>query len=197
MDPFIITSPSPPEPVAINDSIHNMGPSVAQIGWRTENRVMKLPSSLCHRRGQSQLNLAYLLPCFYTASSSWATDAIDIASAELDSQRAINLRPSSGRRNNLILTTMTSTEAEEAGEAFALFLGALSSTETSFWFRILDQKMMYPQMTIKSVFWPNMGKRMSFTDTITSTSTVPTEGRSHSNISLFIVLSNRMIILLL
>ena len=117
-----------------------MGPSVAQIGWRTENRVMKLPSSLCHRRGQSQLNLAYLLPCFYTASSSWATDAIDIASAELDGQRAINLRPSSGRRNNLILTTMTSTEAEEAGEAFALFLGALSSTETSFWFRILDQE---------------------------------------------------------
>ena len=54
---------------------------------------------------------------------------------------------------------MTSTEAEEAGEAFALFLGALSSTETSFWFRILDQKMMYPQMTIKSVFKPNMGKR--------------------------------------
>ena len=35
---------------------------------------------------------------------------------------------------------MTSTEAEEAGEAFALFLGALSSTETSFWFRILDQE---------------------------------------------------------
>eukprot|EP00580_Thalassiosira_gravida_P001018 CAMPEP_0201598354 /NCGR_PEP_ID=MMETSP0492-20130828/173_1 /ASSEMBLY_ACC=CAM_ASM_000837 /TAXON_ID=420259 /ORGANISM="Thalassiosira gravida, Strain GMp14c1" /LENGTH=43 /DNA_ID= /DNA_START= /DNA_END= /DNA_ORIENTATION= len=35
---------------------------------------------------------------------------------------------------------MTSTEAEEVGEAFALFLGALTSTETSFWFRILDQE---------------------------------------------------------
>ena len=35
---------------------------------------------------------------------------------------------------------MTSTEAEEAREAFALFLGALSWTKTSFWFRILDQE---------------------------------------------------------
>eukprot|EP00579_Thalassiosira_antarctica_P007277 CAMPEP_0201879250 /NCGR_PEP_ID=MMETSP0902-20130614/10183_1 /ASSEMBLY_ACC=CAM_ASM_000551 /TAXON_ID=420261 /ORGANISM="Thalassiosira antarctica, Strain CCMP982" /LENGTH=51 /DNA_ID=CAMNT_0048407033 /DNA_START=176 /DNA_END=328 /DNA_ORIENTATION=+ len=51
MATFIVMSPSPPEPADINDSIHNMGPSVAQTGWRTENRVMKLPSSLCHRRG--------------------------------------------------------------------------------------------------------------------------------------------------
>ena len=34
---------------------------------------------------------------------------------------------------------MTSTQPEEAPEAFALFLGVLSWTETSFWFRPLDQ----------------------------------------------------------
>ena len=35
---------------------------------------------------------------------------------------------------------MTSTVAEEDREAFVLFLGALSRTETSFWFRILDKE---------------------------------------------------------
>ena len=58
---FITTSPFPPEPSAMNDSIHNIGPPMAQIGWRPDIMVIKLPSSLCHRKGESQLSLAYLL----------------------------------------------------------------------------------------------------------------------------------------